>query len=236
MFQTIKAGLLGLAAVAFATSADAAPIPWSQPSGSTGQISYSNGQSDKGLFGNPETNGNSFLFFPENFEAQAQNGLADTISDRLAFKIAANPGLELKQITVREQGNWVIAGNGSVKSYGTMYITKLNGTAVAYAAIPITVGYTDLENGVSFTSPSRPTSEGSGEWDGYFNINLPAGVTNVQLVLNNILSVTTGTGGAATIAKTRLAVDVFVPEPTALAALGLGGLVLLRRRRVAESN
>ncbi|HEY0010179.1 MAG TPA: PEP-CTERM sorting domain-containing protein [Tepidisphaeraceae bacterium] len=248
MFSKIRIGALGaLSAFALTSSVWAAPVMWSMPSGSNSQLSYSGGQSDKGLFGDPVVNGASFLFFPSNFEATASNGSAQTTSDRLAFRVDAPQGKEIKSVNIRELGNWSIIGGGQVKSYGTLYLTKLNTpNAGTVFSDNLDVVYEDLENNISYTSPDRPRSEGEGRWTGDFSINLPAGIRSVQVVLNNVLQVTSTAGGSAFIQKTEVGqpasgapqfeISVVVPEPASLGLLGLTGLALLRRRREVSAN
>ncbi|MDW8263643.1 MAG: hypothetical protein RMJ35_14030, partial [Phycisphaerales bacterium] len=83
----------GAAVLGLAVAANALPVPWSNPSGTVpGLFSWSNGQSDNGLFGSPIVSGTSFTFFPTNFRAVSSNGVAQTTSDRLSFQIDVAPG------------------------------------------------------------------------------------------------------------------------------------------------
>ncbi len=245
----LGATLCAVSAVALACDfAYAAPVAWSNTNGSNSSISWSNGQSDKGLFGNPTVDGNSFLFFPSNFEATASNGTAQTTSDRLSFKLTAAEGKEIQQINIREYGDWSIIGNGGVKAVGALYITRLNSPGFGTVwSETLNVVYDDLENATIIQSPSRPKVEGSGTWDGNFSIDLPDGVTSVQVVLNNILQATSGTGGSAFIQKkgvgdpadgdAQFLIEAVVPEPASISLLVLGGgALLLRRRRNADNN
>lgn len=249
MFATTQLATFGgIGALALASScAYAAPVSWTNPNGSNSVVSWSNGQSDKGLFGDPTVNGSTFLFFPSNFEAEASNGSAKTTSDRLSFKLTAAEGKEIQKVTIKELGDWSILGGGTVKSFGTLYITRLNSPGFGSVwTDTLDVIYEDVENSNTINSPSKPNSEGSGTWDGTFTIDLPAGVTSVQVVLNNILQASSTAGGTAFIQKKELGgpgngdpqfeIDVVVPEPTTLGLLFVGAAALLRRQRNCTSN
>ncbi len=247
MFATIKSATLGgIGALALASSSTfAAPVPWSNPNGAGTDASWSNGQSDNGLFGSPtvDANGTSFLFFPSNFKAQSTNGVAQTTSDRLSFTLTAAPGKQIQQVKIHELGDWSILNGGSVKASGALYITKLNvpGFGTVWSDTLDTV-YKDVANNITYNPPSQfPNAPGNGTWDGDFVINLPTGVTSVQVVLNNILQATSTASGTSFIQKKvvgtpggdtpQFKIDLIVPEPTSLSFLGLGGIALLRRSR-----
>lgn len=240
-FSSRLATLSGIGAFALAgTWVLAAPVPWTSPSGSNSEISWSNGQSDKGLFGDPIVSGTTFLFFPSSFEATASNGSAQTTSDRLSFKVTAAPGKEISSITIKEVGDWSIEGGGSVKASGALYVTKLNSPGIGSLwTDTLDVVYQDLDNSTTYTSPARPTSPGGGTWEGIYTINLPSGVTSIQIVLNNILQATSTAGGTAFIQKKVVGgpgeddpqIEVVIPEPASLGLLLFGAAGLLRRRR-----
>jgi len=244
-FTTLASGIGALALAS--SSVFAAPVAWTTPSGSNSDISWTNGQSDKGLFGDPTINGSTFLFSPSSFEATASNGSAQSTSDRLAFKLTAAEGKEIQKVTIKEFGDWSIIGGGGVKAFGALYLTKL--TSPGFGSVwsdTLDVIYADIENNNTINSPSRPNSEGAGTWDGTFTIDLPAGVTSVQVVLNNILQATSTAGGSAVIQKKGLGgpgngdaqfvIEAIIPEPTTLSLLFIGGAALLRRQRNTRST
>jgi hypothetical protein len=249
MFATIRSGTLGaFGALALASSSVfAAPVAWTQSSGTTGDITFSNGQSDKGLFGDPVFNGNSFLFFPNNFTATSSNGVAQTTSDRLSFTISVAPSKSIQQVHIKELGDWSILGGGSVKATGTLFVTKLNTPGFGSVwSDNLDTTYNDEDNSVSYSSPLRPVSDGGGDWSGDFYITLPAGVTSAQIVLNNILQATSAPTGTSFIQKKEVGesgepgnttpqflISVAVPEPASLGVIALAGVALLRRQRKA---
>lgn len=224
------------AAVMALASSSFAVVPWATPSGSNSQISYSGGQSDNGLFGEPTVNGSQFLFFPSNFKASSANGVAAQTTDRLQFKLTAKPGQTFTQIVIKELGDFSINGTGNVNAFGTLYVTKLTnpgfGTVVTD---PETASYYSASIP---TTPSNVTGVKNGTWNTNFVANLPAGTTEVMIVLNNVLSATSGANSTSFIEKKvvgpEVMIDVVLPEPASIGMILVGGAgMLLRRKRPA---
>lgn len=231
------AGLVVGAMVLGASSVFAAPIPLTPPSASNSQISYTNGETDLGLYGPASLVGTTILFpSPSSFLATASNNSATTTSDRLSMTISSTNGQDLQKITIHEVGDWAILNIGSVKMSGGLFLTSLSpGTfGNVYTASPVTV-YTDVENALTINSPSRPTADGSGLFTTDYVINLPAGIKSVQLALNNTLQAAAGSNSTSVLWKKGLSLNatLAVPEPACLALIALGGTVVLRRRRMA---
>ena len=208
---------------AFCGTASASPVPWTQPFGSTTYYDYSNGQSTNGLFGNPLVLDGSFIFFPNNFKASAQNGASDTESDAVSFNIAVKPGYSVTEISVAELGDYSILGTGTVQVGGTLTITNLNNAAVTNSSL--------------VSTPSSPiTTVGAGSWSASTSqTNLPNGWTLFHVNLSNILDASAGPGSTATIEKKfvngAIQVSIIVPEPTSIGLLISGSSALLLRRR-----
>lgn len=243
-FAQLAAPVVALSALV-APSTTFAAVPWTTPSGSTPLMSYSGGQSDGGLFGDPVVSGSTFLFFPSNFKATSSNGVAQTTSDRMSVVVNAPAGKTIQKVTITELGDWAITGGGSVKASGALYITKLNSPGFGTVSKDqLHTNYYDSSNVLVLPNPST-LGTSSGDWDGKFEITLPAGTTSVQVVLNNILQATSTANGTSFIEKKVLGgpdngdpqfkIDVVVPEPTSAGMMVLGGAaVLLRRRRKAS--
>lgn len=223
LIKSIALGLLGIAGVV--GSASAAPVPWSNPNGSTPDFDWSGGFSDNGLFGSPTVVGSTFLFFPANFKAQSTNGVAATVSDRLEFNLLIKNNKKLTGFTVNELGDYQITGTGTVSAGGQLVLTNLDS------------GVFTADN--LHATPAMPISgqtAGALTWSGYETVSLlPNGWSFVKVVLNNILDATSGPNSAATIQKkvasAGIEITIIIPEPASLSLLGLGGLLLVRRRK-----
>jgi hypothetical protein len=229
--RSLKSTLAGFSAaiLGLAVAANAAPVPWSNPSGAVpGLYSWSNGQSDNGLFGSPIVAGNSFTFFPINFRAVSSNGVAQTTTDRLSFTLEVAPGNPFFEgITVVELGDWAITNGGHVSSDAFLYVTNLNS--------PVNPPFNPLTGSGSFDANlMSPPSSGSGNWNITINRSLPAapnGWTRIQVILDNILQATSPVGGTAIIEKKVGGITIFIPEPASMSLLaGLGTLAIRRRK------
>lgn len=209
-------------------------IPWTNANGSNGIMSWSNGGSTDGLFGDPTVVGNTFTFQPTSFSVESSNGVADTVNSVLQVTIEIAPGYELQGLNISEGGFYSILGLGSVQAGSKLTVVDLDTTDE----------YTDLLD----TAPLFPVVNNdafggvNGAWAGAMAVTLPNGVTRVTITIDNslqALSVPAGPGvpgSTAHIDKTSvgapLTIEVIVPEPT---ILGLGsvmiGCTLLARRR-----
>ncbi|MGN6725089.1 MAG: PEP-CTERM sorting domain-containing protein [Tepidisphaeraceae bacterium] len=234
-------GISALALACLAPVASAA-VAWSNPSGNNGVVTYSNGQSDNGYFGDPTVNGASFIFTPSNFYASASNGSAQTTSDRLSFKLAASNGQDISSFSIRMFGDFSILGLGAqVQEAGALFVTSLSGSTLGQTySTPEHVTYTF--NGPGTLSPNgNPINTSNGLFDGTLMLQFPTGVKSVQIVMNDILQAASTAGSTAYIQKKgvsdpttggpQIVIGAVVPEPASLSLLLLGGMGFLRRRR-----
>jgi hypothetical protein len=202
-----------------AGQAIAAPIPWSNPSGMTSSFTWSNGQSDNGLFGNPTVVGDALVFFPSNFKAVSTNGTAANTSDRLSFDIMMKPEFIANGFEVQEFGDYSILGTGAVQASGGLFVTNLNA--------PVTTVSDTLH-----TTPLMPIVTGSGNWSGNEHVNLD-GWVKFHVTLDNVLQATSGPASASQIEKKvvqGIIIKAIVPEPATFSLLALaGGMLALRR-------
>lgn len=212
-----------------AGAAAAAPIPWNNPSGSVpGVFSWSNGQSDNGLFGSPVVNGTSFTFFPNNFRATASNGDAATTTDRISVTLEVAPGaFPFAGVQIAEFGDYSITNGGHVSADAFLFLTNLD--------LPVNPPSNPVTNAASFDRNLLPTGSDSGLWNLLIVQPLPFGpngFNRMQIVLNNVVQSVAGANGTAQIEKKvqGVTITILIPEPAATALL-LTAPLLARRRR-----
>ncbi|MHC4836523.1 MAG: PEP-CTERM sorting domain-containing protein [Planctomycetota bacterium] len=209
-------------------------------------------EDDQGLFGAPLILGDLLYFSPTDFKvATAGAGGVDNLDGTLQILIDAKDGYDIDSVELEEFGDYYLndnVGNGTIGTnveviaFAFVTILEVDGTGI----IPIT------ENGVAVYSPvggkyDLPTYGGLNpnemEWEAEVKFDIDqiladAGygptekATLVQFSLDNKLYARSEDGTQAEIAKKgAYAVTLTVPEPATLALLGLGCL-LLRKRRV----
>jgi hypothetical protein len=215
-----------LGAVLVSGTGALANVPWSNPNGTASFFSWANGGSATGLYGSPTlVGGDTFVFFPQEFRAQSNNGVAGTATDRLEVDLFAGPGFRFSAIQLQEFGDYGIETAGSVSCTGTLTINDLD-NAVRTTGAAMT------------TNPGFPlVAPGTGNWDATAGADLgslgPAW-TRIHLVLENDLLAISIPGHGTYIEKSVLGSGVamtILPAPGGLALLGLGALAAVRRRR-----
>ena len=214
------------AAVVYAAGSAFAFVPWSNPSGSATYFDWANGGSRNGLFGSPTlVGGDTFVFFPSNYRAQAVNGQTVEVEDRLEFDLFVHTGYKLTGIQISEYGDYGVLGNGSyVSDNGGLFLTNTQNFAVASGQIT--------------TNPGSPiTTQGFGNWNGTASVTIDPNQgdwTQIHFVLDNNLTAFAADGGLAYIEKKVFGSGIIitlVPAPGSMALAGMGGLLALRRRR-----
>jgi hypothetical protein len=224
---TVLACLLAL--TGFATTSSAVTVAWSDPDGNGDGFTYTDGGSDNGLYGTPVVSGNRFIFFPQAFKAQDNNGtdgITDEAGDRLFVTIEAAPGQMITGIGLQEWGDYHINVAGYVSVTAALYLTNL------------TPNQFDVASDTMDFIPAQPiVTVGSGTWEGDVFIDLTGGApwTKLQLILNNdLVAFADGDGANSKIQKKVASSGVIItvlPEPATLTLLGLGGLLVLGRKR-----
>lgn len=176
------------------------------------------------LYGTPIAVGNSLSFSTGPFAA-AQAGIgADITSGQLSFFIQADPGLFIESISLDEIGDFLMLGSTAEVTAG--------GTLVATILDPLIGGF--VSDPIDFVPGMPLTGTGSGIWSGQAMIDLSNyQATWVRIDLDNILIAASDKAShAAFMDKKALTVNVAfaqIPEPAALALMGLGMLAILRR-------
>jgi hypothetical protein len=184
----------------------AAPTPWADPAGSQPGYSYSNGQSENGLFGSPASGPGFFAFAPSFMNANSSNGMPSAVSDKLSVDLLAEGSKRFGKIGVTVQGDYALLGPASVNVAGTLKLTNLITLAV-------------LTQSVAF-APSFPVFNGVGLFAGSAEINLPTGWSSVMVEFENELTAASQQGGTGFIQTKVGTVDVtVVPLPAAAAMI-----------------
>lgn len=194
--------------------------------GAGADFSYSNASDLNGGFGQPITSGvDNNIFFPfANFSASADGTNPNvSVTDTLTMDLLANAGLRFDSITLITNGTRTITGSpgvNSVQADGTIDVTGLTGDPFFG-----TDSYTFFDD--------QPAAGAA--WSDSAMVTIPLGtqVTELNLLATQDLFAIAGDGTSqitATFEIVGVAVSL-VPEPSAIALLGLGGLALLRRRR-----
>ncbi len=207
-----------------ATTASAA-VAWNNPSGSAAFFSWANGQnSNTNLFGSPIiTGGDTFVFFPQSFNASATNGASVTATDTFEVDLFAQSGFGFTAIRIQQFGTYELTGAGSVEANALMDISDLLAPRAEQA---------------SMTSPNGfpIATAGTGNWQGTTQVPLLGanGWTQIHLTFtSNLISISTP-GGTAFIGNDVLGAPValtIIPAPAAVSLLSLAGLAAVRRRR-----
>jgi hypothetical protein len=201
------------------------------------------------LWGNLQFNGDQMWFFPTNFEAQAQDGADLLVDETLQFTMHVKPGQAenrvIDSISFIEYGDYTLNGTGtddtsaSVTAAVTINIQEVSdgsGGSIPTFMAPIftSLTYTPSNGDYYLNSDGEATLA---TWQGFLNYSLAGlDVTKVSVSIDNTLLVESELGTTSRIEKKGLgenpavSISPVIPEPATLALLGLGG-VLLRRKK-----
>lgn len=227
--------VLTLCALFATTAAHAAPINYGDFLGiNAGDADFLDVTEDSAtdltpLFESPFFTPNALSFIPIAFTSSSSNGAADTTIASLTMTIRADAGFQIGRIIIDETADATLSGVG---------------TAATFASIATGVEIVDLIPGLGGVINNNVVF-GPGDHfelppaifvdiDGNLVIDLTGlGVVEARLTLNHSLATASEAGTTSFIQTKTFGIDiesVTIPEPSAIAMLGLGALGLLRRR------
>jgi hypothetical protein len=238
VIKTIKTvAVLTFLAGPFATPLLAAP--WTSFAGpaSAGQVNYSNGSFNTGLFGSPSSapvnntwTWNPLIGNPGSFEAQSQDDDLDFANDFVSFNVQETGALDITTVTATLTGNYSFFGTpgGTIDVVGLLRIRYL--TPTLSPAISVVSDFDEISTSLPLQTTSITGFE-EGQFTGTVTLAIPSSVTSFNIRYFSALTATSEDGGTTTLGNQTLTISV--PEPTSLALAGIAGTVLLKRRRNA---
>jgi hypothetical protein len=235
----LVAGLVLAAGVSTAR----ADVPWNNPNGSNAILSWQNGRSDNGLFGNNvSVIGDTFFFVTNNnFDAAVSEGATLSKSDTLRVTVHAQPGRFFTEVVFASQGDYYVYGdNSSVDVQGMLTINDLNSPRTVSDGFHTVVNPDPNSAGNATTMPVHGiNADQYGNWTGSSVIDFSLfgfpPVTSLDLIFTNSIIAISAPGESASIITLPNSQGSFslsiVPAPSAAGLLGLAGLGLVTRRR-----
>jgi hypothetical protein len=214
---------------------------------SVGGLNFSNIQetttstdpNSSAVFGQP-VGGSSFTLPDYKVESSSIVGAVSPSNASTSFTMTISSATDyITSLNFGEGGNYILStfgggspsGTAEVQSTGShLVILEQNGLAVNIPWNPVSGDFDNLFHSASGTV--------SGDWSGGLTFNLPANVSKVGVVLNNMVETKSTNNAIAFIggAKTSLSMGIGVvpvPEPSSIILLGMGALLFafVRKRK-----
>jgi hypothetical protein len=208
-----------LACIGLSGIVKAAPVSWSNSSGSSADFSWTNGANDNGLAGDPIFNNGVYAFFPS-LKAVTMNGADGSASEVIHVTLIPAAGKRISSVSGDFFGD-ATAGDASSAGYTATLDAKKHGTS------------THVSN--TLTPPDITTQ---GVIADHMDLSVPNGYGKVDLSLSLDLHAT-GRSALAELKAIKLTVDTApvnaVPLPAALFTFpGAAVVAAIAKRRMTK--
>jgi PEP-CTERM motif len=185
------------------------------------------------LYGPPSAGaGNSMTFALPGFTAAASNNQSDITAGALEFTFDADPGQFIQTLSLFECGSYEIVGDASATAAGALTVRYFDDLIQQFVTLADPIHMLVNSGGVP-GGIFQVEAPGTGTWLGTALIDLNAlGIqtSHIIVALDNSLIASAGPEGSVSISKDSLTINATVPEPASLVLMGLGVVMIARKR------